>query len=239
MKTLPTLGAVLAVFALAGCGADQPSVEIAQPEQAETSQADDSEESGAGQDGSSSEGSEPDEPIRPTGGASAPKQQDQKQAPKNSKSSGGGGSSSDGNSLNRYFKGGKKVDAAPFREATGYIGDAYYFQAPSKVHFCMISKDYVGCQSSNPPANAPSIQYADGRRDKPNGIAMEQGSTPAFKGLTDTAYINNYSGSTVVLQYGQVLEAYGFKCTTNVDSGVICVQGAHGFQFSSKKHKIL
>lgn len=236
MKTLRTIGAVLAVFALAGCGADRPSVEIAQPEQAETGQADNSEKSGAGQDG---EGSGPDEPIRPTGGASAPKQQDQKQAPKKSKSSDGGGSSSGGNSLNSYFKGGQKVDAAPFREATGYIGDAYYFQAPSKVHFCMISKDYVGCQSSNPPANAPSIQYADGRRDKPNGIEMEQGSKPAFKGLTDTAYINNYSGKTVVLQYGQVLEAYGFKCTTNVDSGVICVQGSHGFQFSSKKHKIL
>lgn len=103
----------------------------------------------------------------------------------------------------------------------------------------MISKDYVGCQSSNPPANAPSVQYADGEHGKPNGIVMEQGSRPAFQGLTDTAYINNYSGSTVVLQYGQVFEAYGFKCTTNVDSGVICVQGSHGFQFSSKKHKIL
>lgn len=229
MKILRTAGAVLAVFALAGCGSSQPSVEIAQPEQAETSQTDSGQESDSGQ-----EQSDPNEPIRPTGGASAPKQQDQKQAPKKTK-----GSSSEGNSLNSYFKGGKKVGTEPFREATGYIGDAYYFQAPSKVHFCMISKDYVGCQSSNPPANAPSVQYADGEHGKPNGIVMEQGSGPAFQGLTDTAYINNYSGSTVVLQYGQVLEAYGFKCTTNVDSGVICVQGSHGFQFSSKKHKIL
>lgn len=229
MKILRTAGAVLAVFALAGCGSSRPSVEIAQPEQAETSQTDSGQESDSGQ-----EQSDPNEPIRPTGGASAPKQQDQKQAPKKTK-----GSSSEGNSLNSYFKGGKKVGTEPFREATGYIGDAYYFQAPSKVHFCMISKDYVGCQSSNPPANAPSVQYADGEHGKPNGIVMEQGSGPAFQGLTDTAYINNYSGSTVVLQYGQVLEAYGFKCTTNVDSGVICVQGSHGFQFSSKKHKIL
>ncbi|WP_061944159.1 hypothetical protein [Brevibacterium ravenspurgense] len=229
MKILRTAGAVLAVFALAGCGSSQPSVEIAQPEQAETSQTDSGQESDSGQ-----EQSDPNEPIRPTGGASAPKQQDQKQAPKKTK-----GSSSEGNSLNSYFKGGKKVGTEPFREATGYIGDAYYFQAPSKVHFCMISKDYVGCQSSNPPANAPSVQYADGEHGKPNGIVMEQGSGPAFQGLTDTAYINNYSGSTVVLQYCQVLEAYGFKCTTNVDSGVICVQGSHGFQFSSKKHKIL
>ena len=229
MKILRTAGAVLAVFALAGCGSSQPSVEIAQPEQAETSQTDSGQESDSGQ-----EQSDPNEPIRPTGGASAPKQQDQKQAPKKTK-----GSSSEGNSLNSYFKGGKKVGTEPFREATGYIGDAYYFQAPSKVHFCMISKDYVGCQSSNPPANAPSVQYADAEHGKPNGIVMEQGSGPAFQGLTDTAYINNYSGSTVVLQYGQVLEAYGFKCTTNVDSGVICVQGSHGFQFSSKKHKIL
>lgn len=229
MKILRTAGAVLAVFALAGCGSSQPSVEIAQPEQAETSQTDSGQESDSGQ-----EQSDPNEPIRPTGGASAPKQQDQKQAPKKTK-----GSSSEGNSLNSYFKGGKKVGTEPFREATGYIGDAYYFQAPSKVHFCMISKDYVGCQSSNPPANAPSVQYADGEHGKPNGIVMEQGSRPAFQGLTDTAYINNYSGSTVVLQYGQVLEAYGFKCTTNIDSGVICVQGSHGFQFSSKKHKIL
>ena len=229
MKILRTAGAVLAVFALAGCGSSQPSVEIAQPEQAETSQTESGQESDSGQ-----EQSDPNEPIRPTGGASAPKQQDQKQAPKKTK-----GSSSEGNSLNSYFKGGKKVGTEPFREATGYIGDAYYFQAPSKVHFCMISKDYVGCQSSNPPANAPSVQYADGEHGKPNGIVMEQGSRPAFQGLTDTAYINNYSGSTVVLQYGQVLEAYGFKCTTNVDSGVICVQGSHGFQFSSKKHKIL
>ena len=229
MKILRTAGAVLAVFALAGCGSSQPSVEIAQPEQAETSQTDSGQESDSGQ-----EQSDPNEPIRPTGGASAPKQQDQKQAPKKTK-----GSSSGGNSLNSYFKGGKKVGTEPFREATGYIGDAYYFQAPSKVHFCMISKDYVGCQSSNPPANAPSVQYADGEHGKPNGIVMEQGSRPAFQGLTDTAYINNYSSSTVVLQYGQVLEAYGFKCTTNVDSGVICVQGSHGFQFSSKKHKIL
>ena len=229
MKILRTAGAVLAVFALAGCGSSQPSVEIAQPEQAETSQTDSGQESDSGQ-----EQSDPNEPIRPTGGASAPKQQDQKQAPKKTK-----GSSSEGNSLNSYFKGGKKVGTEPFREATGYIGDAYYFQAPSKVHFCMISKDYVGCQSSNPPANAPSVQYADGEHGKPNGIVMEQGSGPAFQGLTDTAYINNYSGSTVVLQYGQILEAYGFKCTTNVDSGVICVQGSHGFQFSSKKHKIL
>lgn len=229
MKILRTAGAVLAVFALAGCGSSQPSVEIAQPEQAETSQTDSGQESDSGQ-----EQSDPNEPIRPTGGASAPKQQDQKQAPKKTK-----GSSSEGNSLNSYFKGGKKVGTEPFREATGYIGDAYYFQAPSKVHFCMISKDYVGCQSSNPPANAPSVQYADGEHGKPNGIVMEQGSRPAFQGLTDTAYINNYSSSTVVLQYGQVLEAYGFKCTTNVDSGVICVQGSHGFQFSSKKHKIL
>lgn len=234
MKILRTAGAVLAVFALAGCGSSQPSVEIAQPEQAETSQTDSGQESDSGQ-----EQSDPNEPIRPTGGAPAPKQQDQKQAPKKSKSSGGGSSGSGGNSLNSYFKGGKKVGTEPFREATGYIGDAYYFQAPSKVHFCMISKDYVGCQSSNPPANAPSVQYADGEHGKPNGIVMEQGSGPAFQGLTDTAYINNYSGSTVVLQYGQVLEAYGFKCTTNVDSGVICVQGSHGFQFSSKKHKIL
>ena len=229
MKILRTAGAVLAVFALAGCGSSRPSVEIAQPEQAETSQTDSGQESDSGQ-----EQSDPNEPIRPTGGASAPKQQDQKQAPKKTK-----GSSSEGNSLNSYFKGGKKVGTEPFREATGYIGDAYYFQAPSKVHFCMISKDYVGCQSSNPPANAPSVQYADGEHGKPNGIVMEQGSGPAFQGLTDTAYINNYSGSTVVLQYGQVLEAYGFKFTTNVDSGVICVQGSHGFQFSSKKHKIL
>ena len=234
MKILRTAGAVLAVFALAGCGSSQPSVEIAQPEQAETSQTESGQESDSGQ-----EQSDPNEPIRPTGGAPAPKQQGQKQAPKKSKSSGSGGSSSGGNSLNSYFKGGKKVGTEPFREATGYIGDAYYFQAPSKVHFCMISKDYVGCQSSNPPANAPTIQYEDGRRDKPNGITMGQGRKPEFLGLTDAAYMNHHSSSTVVLQYGQVLEAYGFKCTTNVDSGVICVQGSHGFQFSSKKHKIL
>lgn len=226
MKILRILGAVLAAFALAGCGSSEPSFEIAQPEQAETNQADNSE-------GAGPEESDPDEPIRPTGGAPAPKQQ----APK--KSSGGGGTSSGGNSLNSYFKGGKKVGTEPFREATEYIGDAYYFQAPSKVHFCMISKDYVGCQSDNPPANAPSLRYPGGRWDKPNGIAMEQGSKPAVEGITDTSFINNYSSSTVVLQYGQVLEAYGFKCTTNVDSGVICVQGSHGFQFSSKKHKIL
>lgn len=234
MKAVRIAIAVAAALTLAGCGSGQPSVEIAQPEQAETSQTDSGQESDSGQ-----EQSDPNEPIRPTGGASAPKQQDQKQAPKKSKSSGGGGSSSGGNSLNSYFKGGKKVGTEPFREATGYIGDAYYFQAPSKVHFCMISKDYVGCQSSNPPANAPTIQYEDGRRDKPNGITMEQGRKPEFLGLTDAAYMNHHSSSTVVLQYGQVLEAYGFKCTTNVDSGVICVQGSHGFQFSSKKHKIL
>lgn len=109
MKILRTAGAVLAVFALAGCGSSQPSVEIAQPEQAETSQTDSGQESDSGQ-----EQSDPNEPIRPTGGASAPKQQDQKQAPKKTK-----GSSSEGNSLNSYFKGGKKVGTEPFREATG------------------------------------------------------------------------------------------------------------------------
>lgn len=79
MKAVRIAIAVAAALTLAGCGSGQPSVEIAQPEQAEASQTDSGQESDAGQ-----EQSDPDEPIRPTGGAPAPKQQDQRQAPKKS-----------------------------------------------------------------------------------------------------------------------------------------------------------
>ena len=230
MKILRTAGAVFAVFALAGCGSSQPSVEIAQPEQTETSQADNGEQSGAGQGES-----DPDEPIRPTGGAATPKRQDRKLAPKKSSSSGGGG----GNPLNKYFAD-LPANPGPHQgiDVDWVDGPVYYFQAPSKVHFCMITEKYVGCQSQNPPKDGPKVEYPDGEVARANAVYMAKGSPAKMTGISDTAYIDQ-GGAPAVLDYDMVLDVNGFQCTTNKSDGVICKQGSHGFQFSSKNHKIL
>lgn len=133
---------------------------------------------------------------------------------------------------------GPKAKKSDFREKLAYSNkDAYYFQAPSQVHFCMITPEEVGCMSNRFPADVPMVPAADGAPEKQpaNAIHLPAGKKGEMFGISDAAYIN-HQGSTTVLEYGKVLAVSGFECTTNKELGVICRSNSHGIQFSSKKH---
>ena len=148
-------------------------------------------------------------------------------------------SQSGGHPLGKYF-GGPKVEPQGFYVKHEYSDGGYFFQTPSQVHRCEISKKYVGCTSTNPPADAPVVNYPGYEYREANGVRIESGSKAEMIGLTDTSYIRqDGNGPAKTLEYGQVLDVHGFQCTTNKQDGVICKQGSHGFQFSSKKHKVL
>lgn len=144
-----------------------------------------------------------------------------------------------GNPLGKYF-GGTKVEPQAFFVKHEYSDGGYFFQAPSQLHRCEISKEYVGCTLTKPPADAPVVNYPGYEYREANGIRMNSGSKAEMIGLTDTSYIRqDGNGPAKTLEYGQVLDVHGFQCTTNKQDGVICKQGSHGFQVSSKKHKVL
>lgn len=133
---------------------------------------------------------------------------------------------------------GPKAKKSDFREKLMYSNkDAYYFQAPSQVHFCMITPEEVGCMSNRFPADVPMVPAADGAPEKQpaNAIHLPAGKKGEMFAISDAAYIN-HQGSTTVLEYGKVLAVSGFECTTNKELGVICRSNSHGIQFSSKKH---
>lgn len=135
--------------------------------------------------------------------------------------------------------GGPKANKADFHEKLMYSNeDAYYFQTPSEVHFCMIASDEVGCLSNRFPADVPMVPAADGAPEEQpaNAIRLPAGKKGEMFAVSDAAYLN-HQGSTSVLEYGKVLAVKGFECTTNKDLGVICRKDSHGIQFSSKKHK--
>lgn len=135
--------------------------------------------------------------------------------------------------------GGPKAHKADFHEKLMYSNEeAYYFQTPSEVHFCMIASDEVGCMSNRFPADAPMVPAPAGGPEKQpaNAIRLPSGKKGEMFGVSDAAYYN-HQGSTSVLEYGKVLAVKGFECTTNRDLGVICRKDSHGIQFSSKKHK--
>ena len=136
--------------------------------------------------------------------------------------------------------GGPKANKADFHEKLMYSNeDAYYFQTPSEVHFCMIVSDEVGCLSNRFPADVPMVPAPDGGPEKQpaNAIHLPAGKKGEMFGVSDAAYLNHQS-STSVLEYGKVLAVKGFECTTNKDLGVICRKDSHGIQFSSKKHEV-
>lgn len=137
-----------------------------------------------------------------------------------------------------YFNGPKVKTSGFFSKPYDFSDGGYFFQAPSEVHRCAIFKKYVGCSSLNPPADAPDVYYPGNGDDKASGIKMSAGSKAKMIAITDTSFIRQDGTSQTVLQYGQVLDVEGFQCTTNMQEGVICRQGPHGFQFSSKKHTI-
>lgn len=133
---------------------------------------------------------------------------------------------------------GPKAKKSDFREKLAYSNkDAYYFQAPSQVHFCMITSDEVGCLSNRFPADVPMVPAADGAPEEQpaNAIRLPAGKKGEMFAVSDVAYYN-HQGSTTVLQYGKVLAVGSFECTTNKELGVICRSNSHGIQFSSKKH---
>lgn len=133
---------------------------------------------------------------------------------------------------------GPKAKKSDFREKLAYSNkDAYYFQAPSQVHFCMITSDQVGCLSNRFPADVPMVPAADGAPEEQpaNAIRLPAGKKGEMFAVSDVAYYN-HQGSTTVLQYGKVLAVGSFECTTNKELGVICRSNSHGIQFSSKKH---
>lgn len=135
---------------------------------------------------------------------------------------------------------GPKANKADFHEKLMYSNeDAYYFQTPSEVHFCMIASDEVGCLSNRFPADVPMVPAADGAPEEQpaNAIRLPVGKKGEMFAVSDAAYLN-HQGSTSVLEYGKVLAVKGFECTTNKDLGVICRKDSHGIQFSSKKHKV-
>ncbi len=136
--------------------------------------------------------------------------------------------------------GGPKASKADFHEKLMYSNeDAYYFQTPSEVHFCMIASDEVGCLSNRFPADVPMVPAADGAPEEQpaNAIRLPAGKKGEMFAVSDAAYLN-HQGSTSVLEYGKVLAVKGFECTTNKDLGVICRKNSHGIQFSSKKYKV-
>lgn len=140
------------------------------------------------------------------------------------------------NPLNKYFSG-ATVSARDFYSKPEYPGEGYYFQTPSNVHSCLLTKKYVGCLSNNPPADGPKVDYPDGDHRKANAVHLAYGSKAKMIGLTEAAYVT-FDGPTKVLDYGDILNVNGFQCTTNMQDGVICKQGSHGFQFSSKTHLV-
>lgn len=136
-----------------------------------------------------------------------------------------------------HFKG-SKANKANFHEILLYSNkDAYYFQAPSRVHYCMITAEEVGCMSHRFPADVPMVRSADGSNEKQpaNAVRLPVGKRGEMFAVSDVAYYN-HQGSTTVLQYGKVLAVGSFECTTNKELGVICRSNSHGIQFSSKKH---
>ncbi|PMD05989.1 hypothetical protein [Brevibacterium paucivorans] len=135
--------------------------------------------------------------------------------------------------------GGPKANKADFHETLLYSNkEAYYFQTPSEVHYCMITAEEVGCMSHRFPADVPMVRAADGSNEKQpaNAVRLPAGKKGEMFAVSDVAYYN-HQGSTTVLEYGEVLAVKGFECTTNKDLGVICRKDSHGIQFSSKKHK--
>lgn len=134
--------------------------------------------------------------------------------------------------------GGPKANKADFRETLPYSNtEAYYFQTPSEVHFCMITAEEVGCMSHRFPADVPMVPNADGSPGKQpaNAMRLPAGKKGEMFAVSDAAYYN-HQGSTSVLEYGRVLAVEGFECTTNKELGLICRKGSHGIQLSSKKH---
>lgn len=128
---------------------------------------------------------------------------------------------------------GKKVDSA------GFAADGkYYFQTQSGKHQCVITSKFVGCVHMGAiPPNAPEVQHADGGYGPANASRMYAGKKAEMFGMSDSEFLKQ-DGQAKVLGYGEVLDVEGFKCTTDMKLGVICIQGKHGLQVSSQKYTL-
>lgn len=128
--------------------------------------------------------------------------------------------------------GGKKVGPE------GFAADGkYYFQTQSGKHQCVITSEFVGCVHMAAPPNAPEVQHADGSYGPANASRMYAGEKAEMFGMSDTEFLKQ-DGQAKVLSYGEVLDVKGFKCTTDMELGVICKQGEHGLQVSSQKYTL-
>ena len=132
---------------------------------------------------------------------------------------------------------GKKVDPEGFKSTAVFADGGYYFQTQSGKHQCVITAEFVGCVHMAAPPNAPEVQQADGGYGPANASRMYAGKKAEMFGMSDTTFLKQ-DGQAKVLGYGEVLDVKGFKCTTDMELGVICIRGEHGLQVSSQKYTL-
>jgi hypothetical protein len=117
---------------------------------------------------------------------------------------------------------------------------AYYFTSPSKRWVCaIIPRDTAGCQSSTgstiPVKGAPStVPGGDGTSGAPNAIQVGRLDDPQFAALDAPGY-SLVPGPAVVLPFGKVLIASGFRCNVQEATGISCASEVtgKGFTFSA------
>ena len=124
--------------------------------------------------------------------------------------------------------------------ATGAAG--IYFTTESRKHHCSFTETELGCDNFNFPDDLPPVRYM-GQPQQPTAIVLEAQGSPRFEVYGDPTF-TQYSDSgewgadTRVLGYGEVLWVRGIACTTDPDRGVVCTNGQHGFEISSKRYAI-
>lgn len=115
-----------------------------------------------------------------------------------------------------------------------------YFTTESRKHHCNFNEGMLGCDNFNFPDDLPPVRYM-GQPQQPTAIVLEAQGSPRFEVYGDPTF-TQYSDSgewgadTRVLGYGEVLWVRGIACTTDPDRGVVCTNGQHGFEISSKRY---
>ncbi len=121
-------------------------------------------------------------------------------------------------------------------------GSELYFTTESRKHHCSFIEDRVGCDNHNFPDDLPTVSYM-GAQQQPTAIELDRTGRPRFTAYGDPVYSlaspsGEWGADTEVLGYGQLLLVRGVACTTDEDRGVVCTNGRHGFEISSRDYAL-
>ncbi|BBZ27887.1 hypothetical protein MMAD_21820 [Mycolicibacterium madagascariense] len=117
---------------------------------------------------------------------------------------------------------------------------AYYFTTPSKRWVCaIVPRTNAGCQAATgstlPVKGAPdTVPGPDGTDTAPNAIQVGRTGDPSFAALESPGF-SPVPGPPVVLPFGKVLIASGFRCNVQEATGISCASEftGNGFTFSA------